>query len=315
MRAFSAFVLFTALTCCLPAHAAVWGRYYIPNDWFGHCADPRLSPDARIANCAKATRSGMLNLKGELFELNDLAYALEDKSDYAGAVMVLTKALSMAEHNWIPNELYLRGQVYLKMGNSELATADFNAMALTFPSFSYAGLAEVAAVNGRFNDAIQLYDKAIALNDRDNYFYGARANIYARMGEYQKAMKDDDTVVNEYPEIGFPYNGRCWDRAVLGRDLDDALADCTRALDLQPDDPNAFDSLGMVRFRQGKWDDAITAYNSALSHNPYFAQSLFMRGLSELRKGDTAKGQADVAQAEAINPRISEEYVIYGITP
>ncbi|MGN6149625.1 MAG: caspase family protein, partial [Rhizomicrobium sp.] len=63
------------------------------------------------------------------------------------------------------------------------------------------------------------------------------------------------------------------------------------------------------------FDDAIADYNAALSHNPKMASALFMRGVTELRKGEKEKGEADVRQAEAIYPLIGSRYAIYGISP
>ena len=47
-----------------------------------------------------------------------------------------------------------------------------------------------------------------------------------------------------------PSAGRCWARALTGRDLDKALADCDRALRLAPKTPEFLDSRGLVHLRR-----------------------------------------------------------------
>ncbi|HEV2562296.1 MAG TPA: tetratricopeptide repeat protein [Rhizomicrobium sp.] len=300
---------------CLPAEAAMWGGNYLTNDEFGDCGDGRLSPDIRIANCLKAAQWNQ-PLSSELEQLDSLASAYEDKSDYTDAVLILSKAVGFAQDSKISYQLYLRGFAYLNEGKADLAIADFKAAGHEGGnSYSYTGLAEVAAADGRYHDAIDLYNKAVALNLNDGSILRGRANVYARMGDYDKAIADDNVLVENYHNESFPYATRCWDRAISNRDIDGALADCKHALDLLPDEPDSQDSLGFVLFRQQKWDEAIASYTAALSHNPYLASSLYMRGISELRKGDTAKGQADIDRAMAIYPQIGAQYSIYGVAP
>jgi tetratricopeptide (TPR) repeat protein len=58
------------------------------------------------------------------------------------------------------------------------------------------------------------------------------------------------------PKSADAYNGRCWARALAGRDLDQALADCDGSLRLSPDDANGLNSRGLVQRKLGAFDRA-----------------------------------------------------------
>ena len=249
--------------------------------------------------------------------LDLLGQAFRDKNDLHAASLALTKAVQFAEPQEVNYYRYRRGAIYLAAHDTAMAVADFKILltANGEDGYGYLGLGEMAAHDGRYADAIAQFNKAAALRPNDSMILSARADAYALSGEYQKAMADDDTMIGSFKWYGFPYNSRCWDRALANRDLDAALADCNQALGEVPDDPSTLDSRGMVKFRQGMWDDAIADYNAALKHNPYFAPSLFMRGMSELRKGDANPGRADIAKAETLSPGTTKDYARYGISP
>lgn len=299
------------------AQAALWGNFYLGNDQFGRCADGRLSPDIRIEECMKAVRSKLAHHTVQLVMLDLLAAAFRAKNEFHSATLALTKAIQFAEPQEVSYYRYRRGEAYLDAGDTGMALADFKIllMANAEDAYGYLGLGKIAAHEGRYADAIVQFNKAAALRPKDPTILSPRANAYVLSGDYQKAMADDDAVIGMFEWYGFPYNGRCWDRALANRDLDLALADCNKAIGEQPDDPSTLDSRGMVEFRQGRWDDAIADYNAALKHDPYLAPSLFMRGVTELRKGDAVAGHADIAKAEGLSPGTTKDYARYGISP
>ena len=66
-------------------------------------------------------------------------------------------------------------------------------------------------------------------------------------------------------------------------------------------------------FKTSQWNLAIEDYTSALRLNPQLASSLYARGLAKLQKGDLAGGNADLAAALAIDPKVREELARYGV--
>jgi hypothetical protein len=63
------------------------------------------------------------------------------------------------------------------------------------------------------------------------------------------------------------------------------------------------------------FDKSISDYDAALSLQPKLAWSLYGRGVDEIRKGMTAKGQADIAAATALAPLLPQEAKRLGVEP
>jgi tetratricopeptide (TPR) repeat protein len=110
-------------------------------------------------------------------------------------------------------------------------------------------------------------------------------------------------------------NGRCWARALLGKDLTRALADCDAAVRRNGKFAQFHDSRGLVYLRLAQFDKAIADYDAALAIDSKIAWSLYGRGIAKLRLGQTAQGKADIAAAAALAPELPDIAKGYGVTP
>lgn len=108
---------------------------------------------------------------------------------------------------------------------------------------------------------------------------------------------------------------RSWARAVWGRQLDLALADCNESLRLRPNDANTVNSRGLVQFRRNDFRAAFADYDAAVRANANDTGSLFALGVAQLRLGQTAAGQADIAAATARDAGVAARYAGYGVSP
>lgn len=145
--------------------------------------------------------------------------------------------------------------------------------------------------------------------------YGRRAAIYAAAGQYDHAVADRNQMMLLAPDTATSYNSSCWIRAVAGKELGSARADCDEALRQEPDNANYLDSRGFVEFKMADLKTALADYNQAISQNGKLASSLYMRGIIKKRLGDTSGGNTDIEAAQAIDIEIANAYVAYGVTP
>lgn len=83
----------------------------------------------------------------------------------------------------------------------------------------------------------------------------------------------------------------------------------------RPKDPATLDSRGLVYLRLGRLGDAVRDYDSALAGNQYMADSLYGRGLAELRLGEKAGGEADLTGAERLDGNVAATFAKMGLTP
>lgn len=67
--------------------------------------------------------------------------------------------------------------------------------------------------------------------------------------------------------------------------------------------------------RLGQYQASIGDYDYALKVNPRIPWSLYGRGVDKLRLGRKADGEADLAAAAALDPRLAETAKGYGVTP
>jgi tetratricopeptide (TPR) repeat protein len=144
------------------------------------------------------------------------------------------------------------------------------------------------------------------------------AHLYEAAGNREAAIGQYDLWIAAHPvdnRIPSALNGRCWARAILGHDLDQAEADCSRALRLQPGNPDINDSRALVYFKKGDLAHALHDYNAALKADAKLASSLYGRGLIEIRQGKAAQGAVDIAAAKASDAKIVNEAKRWGLNP
>jgi tetratricopeptide (TPR) repeat protein len=92
-------------------------------------------------------------------------------------------------------------------------------------------------------------------------------------------------------------------------EYDQAIEDYSQAIWLSNNDyPSAFFNRAKSYFAKGQYDRALADFDTVLRFNPRNPDGLYVRGLAEIRSGDTTAGTADMAAAKAINPNIVEEY-------
>ena len=166
---------------------------------------------------------------------------------------------------------------------------------------------------GDLNRAIADFTEAIKFDPDSTHAYNNRARAYEKKGDYMLALQDYVEVSRLEPTNAAAWNSRCWTRAIVGQELQKALADCEEALRIRPDEASSIDSRGLTFFKLGRLDDAIADFDAALKLNPKSAGSLYCRGIAKRKKGDAGGFRADIAAARAIKVDIDVDYARYGI--
>jgi uncharacterized caspase-like protein len=162
------------------------------------------------------------------------------------------------------------------------------------------------------NAAVRELDRTIRLDPSNGVAYYKRGQLFARNGDFSRALEDFDEVIRLNPKDAEALNNRCWSRAVLDQ-LQGALADCNEALKLRPRYLDALDSRGFVRLKSGELSNAIADYDAALQINPKHASALYGRGMAKLKSGNSAGGNGDIAAAKLIQADIADEFAGYGV--
>jgi tetratricopeptide (TPR) repeat protein len=180
--------------------------------------------------------------------------------------------------------------------------------------------AELRIGNGDVSGAVADLDSVDKIAAKPANVRLEMAQAYDAADARASAIAQYDLWIQSHPEdvlLAEGMNGRCRDRALLGQDLTAALSDCNKAIRLSVKGENAhiLDSRGLVRLRLGDFDKSIADYDAALKLQPTSAWSQYGRGVAKIRRNKRAEGEADIADATKIAPKIADEFSRRGIAP
>lgn len=100
----------------------------------------------------------------------------------------------------------------------------------------------------------------------------------------------------------FVANGRMWERS--GK-LDKAMASYAKALEKNPNDPNALNSIGRLHFRQGDHSKAVEYLSQSVKQNPNEATLHHDLGVAQSRMGDHQGATQSLQRALELKPGTS----------
>ncbi|HEV8018891.1 MAG TPA: aspartyl protease family protein [Steroidobacteraceae bacterium] len=245
--------------------------------------------------------------------------AWASRRDFQHAIADLSRACELAPAE--ASYFYQRGIAYWSNKQGDLALADFNQALKLRPD-------DLPSLVARATMYLQRKDAAAAIADLDaaNRLATREADVRLQMGDLYLRSDQLPSAIAQYTlwidshgreDVKKPHalNLRCWSRALLGQQLDEALADCDAAVKSKPDMAAYLDSRGLVRLRRGEYDRAIADYDRAIALAPKGAWSYYGRGVARIRKGLTAGGQSDIAAATALESDIAERAGSHGIEP
>lgn len=142
-----------------------------------------------------------------------------------------------------------------------------------------------------------------------------RVEVLELAGNHPDALELLDRALEKHSSSAPLRNARCWFQALNNGNLDVALADCNRAIELASNPAAYLDSRAMVHFRAGDLEKARSDYDAALASAPEQAASLFMSGVVLGRLGQKDKAGATERAARTISPDIDRFFNRYGIKP
>lgn len=178
-------------------------------------------------------------------------------------------------------------------------------------------LSGVQMAAGQYKEAAASLTGAMSTTHSD---YGtfhiliARGIAYEKAGESALAKADLDKALAQAKGAD-ELNTLCWELATSDVSLASALEDCNAAIAKEPSNAAVLDSQGFVLMRLGRYDQAIAAYDAALKNDPVQPDSLYGRGVCELRTGEERRGKADIKAATALSFSVADEFAHYGVSP
>lgn len=224
--------------------------------------------------------------------------------EYREAIRYYTEALSI-DPNYA-DALHNRGVAWSSLGDFARAGQDFQAAFFSEPE-------RIDILLNKAINNIELKEYYSTLNDLEivkqqvpdtPIVYFAEGLALWQLKRYDEAISafDSAALYDPYnPEV--PIN-RASLRYFIG-DFEGAKADLAEGLILNPNEPNAYNVLGLIAEKQGKLDSAFYYVDIALNlsnNEPYFLNN---RGYFHLQKGDLEAAEKDINRSirlDADNP-------------
>ena len=240
-----------------------------------------------------------------------------------------------------------RASAYYQIRRWDRALADFRALKATDPEnlFGPYGELRVLSRTGREAEALELIGTILEEEPADTVALDARLRLARQSQAPLEALPQLDTAIAASPEnasllmlraqakalggradearvdfaaareiggTGDPMelNNICWNRAIVGFDLEAALADCDAALAAAPE-AGFIDSRAMVLLQMERYAEAEADYDKALAETPDLAPSLFGRGVARIALGNVEAGRADIARALSHDIDVSDDFLSF----
>jgi tetratricopeptide (TPR) repeat protein len=134
--------------------------------------------------------------------------------------------------------------------------------------------------------------------------YYNRGIFWYDKDELDKAIDDYGKALELSPEYASAFNNRGNAWSAKG-DLDRALADYDRAIQIDGKDPFRWNNRGLIFRRKGDYDRAIADFDQAIKVDPAYTAAYTNRGQAYEAKGDTERARADYEAALAMPQKYS----------
>ncbi len=164
-----------------------------------------------------------------------------------------------------------RAAMLAKLGRLDDARAILETLRDQFPPLADRFLmaeGEILLEAGAYDDALGLYGDALKDTPDDADLLYSRSLVYERMNRVGDSEADLRKILGKTPDDARALNALGYTLLVHTDRLDEADKLVSKALTLTPDDPAVVDSMGWLRFRQGRPQDALPLLQKAYSEFP-----------------------------------------------
>ncbi len=133
-------------------------------------------------------------------------------------------------------------------------------------------------------------------------FYVNQGVDHLQNGRYDQAIADYTKALEKDPRLVEAYTNRGLAHEAKGQ-LDQAIADYTKALGINPQEASAYVSRGYAYHAKGQYKRAIGDFTKAIAINPNYAQAYHGRGNAYAAGKDYDKALRDLNAAIKLDPK------------
>jgi tetratricopeptide (TPR) repeat protein len=236
---------------------------------------------------------------GAIFNLAKLDLA---KGDWTAAAAGFSKALQLAPQ--LPEALAGRGRARLETGDAEGAVEDFSRAirARSEQPDLYLLRARAGEKLGDFERAVADAGKAVALGSLDPEAHLLIARYDEKQAAWDAVLRHASRVLELSPNNTEALGLK--GRALLARgETGPGLEALGQAIASKPDDWHLRVERAAVLHRQQRFDEAVADCDKAIELNPQAMYAFSLRGYCHLQKGKTDEALRDCEKAITLDPQ------------
>ena len=162
-------------------------------------------------------------------------------------------------------------------------------------------------IEGKYNEAIEAFNKAIELNPKDAVAYNNRGAAYGQIGNYKQQIEDSSKALQINPKDAVAFNNRGVAYGELGN-YEQEIEDCTKAIELNPKLAVAYYHRGIAYNKLGNRKQAIKDKSKAYALNPRKTW-----GKVEVIMSEAAVHTTDENKVKVIGNRNTKRYHLPGM--
>lgn len=235
---------------------------------------------------------------------------------YDRALSILREALQMKKEGVY---LQLEGDILFAQGKyaeaydvyTQVNQTPVASVATHYSAFKAKQMTEGADIN----EVIALMDTTIAqlkkpyLTDAAPYFY-ERAELYVQAGKFRNAVIDyntfHDAVSGEVTALFYYQREQA---AMQCKMYQQALDDINKAVEMEPEEVDYWIEKGVVHLRVNQLNEAVAAFNKAISMNDKHAAAYRMLGYCQVLQKKNKEACANFAKAKELGDEVVDALI------
>ena len=165
---------------------------------------------------------------------------------------------------------------------------------------------------GKLEEAIQEYAKAIEADPDYAEPYNSRGIVYGQMRNYAASISDFSEAIKCDPSLSYAYYNRALSHHNLTH-FEDAIKDYTKAIALDPNSAAAYYNRGISYHNLGQYERSIQDYDKTIELDPNDTTAYYNRGNSYAALGQYERAIQDYDKAIELDPNYAFAYNNRGI--
>ena len=193
----------------------------------------------------------------------------------------------------------LKGELYLAKEEKAKAEEFFSKAIKENPDYvrPYYSLARIYLADKNEEKAIAQYQAVLDKNPQQAGPHMLMGIIYDVQKRYDLSEKHYRSALKVDPDFAPAANNLAYLLTIRDKAIDEALGLARKAKEKLPEDPNVMDTLGLVYYKKGLYDSAISEFSDSLAKLPDNAIIHYHLGLAYHKKGEKDKARSALDKA------------------